>query len=83
MQKGNQSLAEELSEKQDRLLTQRYLYTINFCVNNKDFEVSAYVAVTYINDANQVYLKQIYEALSEGVKNSLYGKKLNELLLQK
>lgn len=64
----------------EKLLRRKYLYTINFAVNNKDSEVAPYVAVTEIRDANIKFLDTIYNALTKEVQGSKYGKELKFLI---
>lgn len=64
----------------DNLLKRKYRYTINFAFNNNDSEVSPYLAVNEIPNANPKYLDTIYGALTERVKNSKYGKQLKSLI---
>ncbi|GAA4276523.1 DUF4369 domain-containing protein [Aquimarina mytili] len=59
-----------------KLLRQKYLYTINFAMNNKKLEVSPYVTLKEVYDANIKYLDTVAKSLSPRVKKSLYGKQL-------
>ncbi len=58
----------------------KYLYTINFAVNNAQYEVAPYLVLTEIPNANPKLLDTIVKSLSPKVAKSLYGKKLVELL---
>lgn len=73
----------EIGEKFDNNLKRRYLYTVNFALNNKDFEVAPYLAVTEVFDANIKYLDTIYNNLNPKVKKSLYGKQLKDLIKER
>ena len=64
----------------DNLLKRKYLYTINFAINHKDSEVSPYLTISEIPNTSIKFLKQIYGALDEKIKNSKYGKELEELI---
>lgn len=64
----------------EKLLRRKYLYTVNFAVNNKDSEVAPYVAVTEIRDANVKFLDTIYNSLTNEVQSSRYGKELKFLI---
>lgn len=70
----------EIDQKYDRLLKRKYLYTVNFAINNKDLEIAPYLALAEVFDANVKYLDTIYKSLKPSVKKSLYGKKLKEHL---
>lgn len=62
------------------LIKRRYLYTVNFAINNKDKEIAPYLAISEIYDANIKYLDTIYSSLTPEVKKSLYGKSLHDFL---
>lgn len=58
----------------------RYLYTTNFAVTNADFEVSPYIALTELVDANIQLLDTVNNSLSEEIKVSKYGKQLDKFI---
>ncbi|MCX2761896.1 DUF4369 domain-containing protein [Aquimarina muelleri] len=58
------------------LLRQKYLYTINFAINNKKLEVAPYITMNEVYDANLKFLDTVVNSLSPKVKKSLYGKQL-------
>ena len=64
----------------NNLIVRRYLYTINFAINNKDNEIAPYLAVSEIPDANIKYLDTIINSLTPEIKASKYGKELQELI---
>ncbi len=70
----------EIDERYDRLLKRKYLYTVNFALNNKDLELAPYLALSEVFDANIKYLDTIYTSLDKRVKKSQYGKDLKEFL---
>jgi hypothetical protein len=72
----NMTLVNEISNKQDQNLRRKYLYATNFAINNKDFEVAPYVALSDIYDINIKFLDTIQKSMSPKVAQSLYGKKL-------
>ncbi len=67
-------------EQYSKLVTNKYLYTINFAINNKDSEVSPYLALTEIPNVNIKYLDTIYQVLTPRIKESRYGVRLKETL---
>lgn len=73
--------ADSLKRLENSILKNKYLYTINFCVNNAEYEIAPYIAATEIYDANIKYLDTIYNSLSETVKNSKYGKAFTAYLV--
>lgn len=64
----------------EKLLKGKYLYTVNFAINNKDSEVAPYVALTEIYDAQIKWLDTISNALTPEVKSSKYGVLLDEFI---
>ncbi len=66
-----------LSEK---TLKRRYLFSANFALRNSDYEVAPYIALTDLVDANIKILDTIHTSLSEKVKKSFYGKKLDKFI---
>ena len=61
----------------DNLVKSKYLYTVNFAVTNNDSEVSPYLALTEIYDANIKWLDTINKSLTPRIKDSKYGKGLD------
>jgi hypothetical protein len=57
------------------------MVTVNFALNNKDNHVGPYLALTELVNANVKWLDTINKSLSQEVKNSIYGKKLNQFVL--
>jgi len=55
----------------------KYLYTTNFAVNNGNYEVSPYIALTELVDANIQLLDTVNNSLSEKIKVSKYGIQLD------
>ena len=67
----------------ESLLKRRYLFTVNFAVNNKDMELAPYLAISEVYDANIKYLDTIYKSLTPEVKESRYGKSLEDFLKER
>ncbi|MNF26697.1 hypothetical protein D3C85_274940 [compost metagenome] len=74
----NAKAIDSLSLKQDSNIKRKYLYATNFALNNREHEVSPYIALSEIYDINIKYLDTIQKAMSPKVAQSLYGKKLTE-----
>ena len=72
---------EELIEKSDknlrRLIKNRYLYSANFSIKNANSEVAPYIALTELYDAHVSLLDTVNNSLSEKIKVSKYGKRLD------
>ncbi len=77
----NTRVSDSLKKIEDGIVTRKYQFTINFCLNNSDAEIAPYLAITEIYDANLKYLDSIYNSLTPKVKQSKYGKKLSEYLV--
>jgi hypothetical protein len=73
----------EIDKKYDRLLKRKYLYTVNFAINNKEHEIAPYLALSEVFDANIKYLDTIYTSLAPKVKKSKYGKSLKDFLKER
>jgi len=73
----------EIDKKYDGLLKRKYLYTVNFAINNKDHEIAPYLALSEVFDANIKYLDTIYNSLAPKVKKSKYGKELKSFLKER
>jgi len=65
------------------LLKSRYLYAVNFAMNNKDSEVAPYIALTEVYDANIKYLDTLYNVLEDNIALSKYGKQLSEFIAER
>ena len=66
--------------KQETNIKRKYLYATNFAINNKDYEVAPYIALSEMYYINLIYLDTIHKSLSPKVVQSLYGKKLTEYI---
>lgn len=73
----------EIDKKYDGLLKRKYLYTVNFAINNKDHEIAPYLALSEVFDANIKYLDTIYNSLAPKVQKSKYGKELKSFLKER
>jgi uncharacterized protein YcfL len=82
-QTADSAVLDSTNKEFESLIKRRYLYTVNFALNNKDKEIAPYLAVSEIFDANIKYLDTIYSSLTPQVKESLYGKSLEEFLQER
>lgn len=73
---GDSIKADSIVTETEQTIKRKYLYTINFAINNKESEVAPYLALSEIYDANITYLDTIYKVLPENIVNSKYGKSL-------
>jgi len=73
----------EIDQKYDKLLRRKYLYTVNFALNNKQHEIAPYLALSEVFDANIKYLDTIYNSLEPKIKKSKYGEELKSFLKER
>lgn len=73
-------LMDSTAREYDNLTKRRYLYTVNYALNNKDKAIAPYLAISEIFDANIKYLDTIYNSLTPEVRSSKYGKSLEDFL---
>ena len=78
--KGDSIKADSLKTLAEQNIKRKYLYTINFAINNKDSEVAPYITLTEVYDANITYLDTVYKVLPENIANSKYGKTLKTFI---
>tara|TARA_R110002126_G_C10423745_1_gene497598 strand:- start:393 stop:1097 length:705 start_codon:yes stop_codon:yes gene_type:complete len=69
-----------LKKEGNNTLKRKYLYTVNFALNNKNSEVAPYLALTEIYNARIDLLDTINKSLTPKVKASKYGKELNAFI---
>ena len=77
----NQKRIDSVNERLENLIKRKYLYSLNFSITNSQNEISPYIAVSQIPDANKDLLRKVYDTLPENIKVSKYGKVLMELSL--
>ena len=75
---NNSKIIDSIEQLQDRNTKRFYLYTTNFAVNNKDFELAPYLALAEIPDINFKFLDTIQKSMTPKVAKSYYGKKLSQ-----
>jgi hypothetical protein len=76
----NSKVLDSLNIKQESNIKRRYLYATNFAINNRNYEVAPYIALSEIYDINIKYLDTIQKSMSANVAKSLYGKKLTQYI---
>lgn len=79
----NEELIISTNQDFDKLLARKYLYTVNYAINNKDLDIAPYLALSEVFDANIKYLDTIYTSLTPEVKKSKYGKDLKSFLKER
>ena len=78
---NNQGRIDSVNQQLENLVRRKYLYSLNFSITNSEYEISPYIAVSQIPDANWELLLKLYDTLPEKIKNSKYGKILQTLTL--
>lgn len=76
----DESKIDSINDRFNSALRRKYLYTVNFALNNKNLEISPYVIISEAYDANVKYLDTVYNSLKKPIQKSLYGKQLKELI---
>ena len=72
--------AERLEKANENLLKRKYLFALNFAMNNADKEVAAYIGSYEVSDVIPVFLDSLYNKLSPEVQTSKYGKVFKQQL---
>ena len=78
---NNQKRIDSVNLELENLIRKKYLYTLNFSITNSENEISPYIAVSQIPDANIELLRKLYDTLTEGIKVSKYGKILRDITI--
>jgi len=73
----------KINQQYESLIKSKYIATINFAINHKEYEVAPYLALSEIFDANLKYLDTIYQTLTPNVQESLYGKQLENFIKER
>lgn len=71
---------DSISLRQESNIKRKYLFATNFALNNREFEVAPFIALSEIYDINIKYLDTIQKSMSPTVAKSLYGKELNKYI---
>jgi hypothetical protein len=79
----NDSVQAVLQTKQNNIVKGKYLATVNFALNHPDYEVSPYLLLSEVFDANIKYLDTVYKALTPKIKDSKYGKQLESFIVKR
>ncbi len=74
---ANQDSILLITKQKNNLLKRKYLYSINYAMNNVDHEVAPFIALTDLNYAQTKWLDSIYNSLTPKIKESKYGKQLD------
>ena len=78
---NNQERLDSVNIELENLVRKKYLYTLNFSITNSDKEISPYITVSQIPDANIDLLRMLYDTLPSTIKDSKYGKILRDITI--
>ena len=78
--KGDSIQADSIQKMYENNIKRKYLFTVNFALNNRNSEVAPYLALSEIYNAKITFLDTINNSLSEKVKSSKYGKELQKFI---
>ena len=76
----NTKASDSLRKVSENLLKRRYLYSTNFAMTHADYEAAPFIALSELVDANIKLLDTIHNSLTDKVRVSLYGKKLEKFI---
>lgn len=79
-QNNNDSLSQAIEIKLKSLYAKSYFATVNFAMNNKEYELAPYLMLTEANKGFTKYMDTVYNVLSSIIKNSNYGKQLESII---
>ncbi|MGB1042973.1 MAG: DUF4369 domain-containing protein [Tenacibaculum sp.] len=79
-QANNADLVKQLEADYKRMTRRRFLFTTNFAIANADSEAAPYIALSELFDANLQLLDTINNSLTDKVKASDYGKRLQKFV---
>lgn len=63
-----------------KMTRRKLLFATNFAIGNRDTEAAPYIALTKLYDANIQLLDTVNNSLTDRVKKSIYGKRLQEFI---
>ncbi len=76
----NDSLIKQLEADYKKMMRRRFLFTTNFAIANANSEAAPYIALSELFDANIQLLDTINNSLTDKVKASDYGKRLQKFV---
>ena len=73
---NNKKKYDSLNEERLKVDQKKILFIVNYCLNNNTNILSPYLAYKYKNNINLGFLENIYQNLSEEMRETYYGRKL-------
>ena len=80
IKQNDTALISKTEKTYKNLEKRKYLYTVNFAINNRDSEVAPYLALTELYNANIKLLDMVNDTLTATIKASNYGKELQSFV---
>ena len=80
IKQNDTALINKTEKTYKNLEKRKYLYTVNFAINNRDSEVAPYLALTELYNANIKFLDMVNDTLTSKIKVSIYGKELQRFI---
>jgi len=65
--------SQKLEEANQKTMKRKFLYALNFAMNNADKELAAYIGAYEVNNVAPIFLDSLYKKLTPQVKASKYG----------
>lgn len=75
---ANDSLIKVVKNKRISLLRSSYLATVNFAMQNSEYEIAPFIMMYETPEIQVHYLDTVYNKLTDKVKSGIYGKQLKK-----
>jgi len=79
-QSQDEAQIQQIEEDYKKMIRRRFLFSTNFAIANADSEAAPYIALSELYDANIQLLDTINNSLTDRVKSSEYGKRLQKFV---
>lgn len=76
LKEGNDSLIDAIESRRKSLAASKFLMTVNFAINHKEYEAAPYLMLSEVFNTNTKYIDTVYKSLTPKIKDSKYGKVL-------
>ena len=79
-QSQDETQIQHVEDDYKKMIRRRFLFSTNFAIANADSEAAPYIALSELYDANIQLLDTINNSLTDRVKSSEYGKRLQKFV---
>ncbi|MDE0537039.1 DUF4369 domain-containing protein, partial [Tenacibaculum sp. L6] len=79
-QSQDETQIQQVEDDYKKMIRRRFLFSTNFAIANADSEAAPYIALSELYDANIQLLDTINNSLTDRVKSSEYGKRLQKFV---